>query len=200
MDDFKPITTTSPEPSETPESTTAPGFGSSDTDHFDDVLAGLPPEAGAYVADEAESAAPPEPETPPGCVSKDQFFTAFRALFAAPNIIIRPPLQSLAIDPTDAEARAASDALYDTCVDVPWLQWLIRPESKWAERAAVVAIFAFGKYQAIRAEIAARERSRGASGPAGGPAPNAEDAAPPEPETKPVKIVGREYDGVLGSG
>lgn len=93
-------------------------------------------------------------------LAPDEFFVAFRALIGAPNIVLYArgvePLQTLQISEADPAARAASDALYETCLDVPWMRFLIQPESKWAQRSLVVGSFAVGLVQGVRAELAAR--------------------------------------------
>lgn len=102
----------------------------------------------------------------PGDLTQDQFFGAFRGMIGAPNAIRaykgRPPLKSLQIADGDRNARAASDALYETCQEVPWLRFLLRPEGKWAQRALVIGSFMGGLAMNVQAEIAAERRAASA--------------------------------------
>lgn len=187
----------SPDPSNPSPPETNPGNSGSTTEHLDRIV--LP---GAEAA-----AAPPgdePPAAPPGgIVGKDEFFTAFRALFAAPNVWRaykgRAALQSLKIEADDAAARQASDALYDTCLDVPWLRWLLAPENKWLERAVVIGTFAYARGTAVSVEL----RRDPAPSPAidtniAKQGPNTDKPEPdPEPRPEPVVIDGVSYDGVL---
>lgn len=98
--------------------------------------------------------------SPAAMLDEDQFFAMFKGLIGAPNIILQlrgvEPLATLSISDQDGHARAASAALYATCQDVPWLRFLIQPESVWAQRALVIGSFGFGLAAGVRAEIAAR--------------------------------------------
>lgn len=100
-------------------------------------------------------------------LAPDEFFVAFRALVGAPNIVLYgrgvEPLRTLQIAENDPAARAASDALYETCLDVPWMRFLIQPESKWAQRSLVVGSFAVGLVQGVRAELSARAEAAAAA-------------------------------------
>lgn len=128
-----------------------------------------------------------------GLISRDQFYTNFRWAFQAPNLFIRPPLRSLNILPEDQDARAASDALYDSCSEVSWLRWLVSPENKWAARAIVLGGFVALRVASATSELGARRaasaRAPGSSPAAPAEAGDGEDAPPPGPEPDNVAAV-----------
>lgn len=53
-------------------------------------------------------------------------------------------------------SREASDAVYDTIMDVPMLHFLIDPQSKWINRAATIGMFGFQLKMAVHAELQAK--------------------------------------------
>ena len=93
----------------------------------------------------------------------DEFYTMFQALVTAPNAGLElkgvAPLQSLEAASTSPGCRNASNALYATCMDVPWLRFLLEPEQIWLQRAFPVGLFAFGTYKAVRLELAGRAKN-----------------------------------------
>lgn len=93
-------------------------------------------------------------------MSKEDFWVSFRFLFDLPNLKIKPPLESLPIAADDQQARKAADAIYDTCLEVAWLRWIIAPENEYVQRAAVIGVFFAGKGQMVRAELQERARAR----------------------------------------
>ncbi|MDF1846193.1 MAG: hypothetical protein P1U69_03235 [Parvibaculaceae bacterium] len=129
------------------------------------------------------------PGLAPGILTKDQFFGMFRALIAAPNGVLafqkKPQLTTLVIAENDQAARAASDALWDTCNEVPWLRWMIEPGSVWAQRAFVIGGFVVPLSIAARAEYVALNAKPVNPEPKkteGGAAPVDESFAPNPPE------------------
>lgn len=95
----------------------------------------------------------------PARLTKDEFFSTFKMLFAIPNMVpVKPlPLQSLPIKPDEeAAARGASDAVYDIAAETAYLRWLIEPGSEWMGRLMAIGLFSFGKGGAIMAELSAR--------------------------------------------
>lgn len=194
----EPSPSLKPEPMQPGE---AVDFGSSE--HLDGLIA----EAEATEAvQEATDSAQVSPENSAGRLTTDQFFMAFRGVIQAPNFVMKPPLKSLEIDEGDQAARAASDAIYETCADVPWLNFLIEPGNVWAGRAIVVGAFAFGMTTAVRSELAERRKDR-ARMPQDeqGPGSVADEpgaavpARPARPAPRPVMVDGEEYSGVLNA-
>tara|TARA_R110002110_G_scaffold1531_9_gene6859 strand:- start:7604 stop:8098 length:495 start_codon:yes stop_codon:yes gene_type:complete len=121
-----------------------------DTSHFDAIDDMEEP---VSFVDSGEAAATA------GLMTKDDFFSTFQFMFAAPNMLpVAPfPLKSLPIGEADVvPARAASDAVYDIAVESPYLRWLVEPSSLWMQRTLAIGTFAGLKLMAVRAEIAAR--------------------------------------------
>lgn len=48
-------------------------------------------------------------------------------------------------------ARATSDLIYEQCKKVTWLNWMVADEGSDAAKYISVAMFGFGKYQAVKA-------------------------------------------------
>lgn len=140
------------------QSNPEPGGASTPIGDLDDLeIPFFEAEAGPEFA--AEPGAVSGPGVSPGTLTKDQFFGMFRALIAAPNGVLafqnKPELKTLMIAETDQGARAASDALWDICNEVPWLRWMIEPGSVWAQRALVIGGFVVPLAISARAEYAA---------------------------------------------
>lgn len=116
-------------------------------------------------------------------LGKDEFFDVFRALIAAPNFLMlakgQPALSSLEIAPKDDGARAASDALYDTCLEVSWLRWMIEPTNVYMQRALAVGVFGAGLAAGVGAEL--RERRKAQAAAVGEPGAAAGREAPRDP-------------------
>jgi hypothetical protein len=167
--------------------------GPSAADHLAAIVLPLDP---APAADIAAPGGISSPAAAP-IMSKADFFGAFRFLLGAPNIFVAPPLDSLKVEASDDQARAASDAIYDTALEVPWLRWLLEPENVWVRRAVVIGLFAYGKGSAVRAELAARAKTRQGASPAvagveAGPTTSAPFSAPPlGPQTVVLEQVSR---------
>lgn len=159
-------------------------------------------------------------EIAPAMMTKDQFFDVFRALMGLPNVVLMvkktEPLDAFKIPADDASARAASDALYETCEDVPWLHWMIQPEGKWMQRAFVIGSFFAGTAQNAAAELGERSKAARIAAKAtrdsAGPDTVAENAPaqpvgddpetdpdPVEPDPDPVVIDGVNYDGEIAA-
>jgi len=109
-------------------------------------------------------------ETPSGMIDRETFFANFKGLFALGGVIpVAPlPLECLPIRPEEeAAARGASDALYDICLDTPFLRFLLSPESEWAKRGFAILAFMGPKLMAVRAELAGRVAAAQAAREAG---------------------------------
>lgn len=99
------------------------------------------------------------PESQPGLLSRDQFFAAFKSIFAIGGAVPVPPfpLKSMPIQPHEEDAaREASNAIYDIALESPWLRFLIEPSSVWMQRLIVISTFGGLKLMAIRDEIRAK--------------------------------------------
>lgn len=193
LENFKPATSSqNPSPSSSPNQ-------SQPTTTDPTSVSSQPAEPAAHVLaarfhepwlDEVETVDPETGATVPAVaqLSKDQFYGAFKGMFLAPNVLIRPPLKSLVIAPEEEDtARAASDAIYETCAAVSWLNFLIQPQNEWAQRAFVIGVFFYGKGSLIAAELKDRRKnSSGEAEAAGKPSGGAESAAPPPAGPRPV--------------
>lgn len=94
-------------------------------------------------------------------LSPDAFYSVFKVMFAAPNMLpVKPfPIRSLPIQEHEEDAaREASDAIYAIACDTPYLSWLVEPGSEWVQRAMVIGAFFMGKLMVIRMELDARSR------------------------------------------
>ncbi len=189
---FRPVSPETPRETGLDE-TMAGGSGSSDPLHIRSI--DLPPDPVPEPGADAEGV---PPATPPDTVTADQFFAAFRSLIGAPNVLRalqrRPPLKSLQIAPDDEAARQASDALYETCLEVPWLRWMVTYEGKWIKRAVAIGGFGLGLSASVMAELNA-ERAQTAQPAKAEPTPG--DASRRAPKPKSVVVDGKTYDAVL---
>jgi len=94
------------------------------------------------------------PVGPDGLITADVFAEGFKIAFSVAGDLTG--LETLKRAPEQATADPAAAALYETCREVPWLHWLLRPEGKWLQRVIVLGAFAVPVYAGCRAELAAR--------------------------------------------
>jgi len=125
----------------------------------------------------------------PRTFTRDEFFAAFIGCFKGANVLVQyktgEALRSLDIAADDPAARAASDAIYDTALEVPWLHWLLSPGNKWVQRIAVIGAFGFTVSTGVAAELKARR-----------PTPvKPTGAAPQAAEPQPVATAPAHVDG-----
>lgn len=120
--------------------------GSIEPDHFDDLLSG--PEISGVSAGDS---------LPPGMLGKDEFFKVFCMVFKVASIGAR--LKSMDVDPQDEAARAASDAVYETCAEIPALNFILQPQGRVMGRVAAIGMFVVPMAMNVQAEIAARQVS-----------------------------------------
>jgi hypothetical protein len=144
----------SPSPSESPSPPSPPqNIGSIDPAAVRsgaefDALAGAAP---------SEPPAPGETEPappPPSLLEFDAWYKVAAGGFMVASAITK--LKSLAFDPANATAREAFSALYDTCREIPALNFLLMPAGKWMARAMAVGAFAVPMAGAVRGELLVR--------------------------------------------
>lgn len=153
-------TTASPLPPELaqPGGSDAPAIGA---EHFSEIQDPAPESEDDAVA--GEDAGDVETVAGPGgraVLSRAAFHKNFRTMFKKGGAY----LPALTITPDEDESASdAFDALYDTCLDVTWLRFLVAPESEWAGRALVIASFlipkgiiGYAQIQIMRAQRPAR--------------------------------------------
>lgn len=111
-------------------------------------------------------------------------------MFQVPNVLIRPPLKALVIAPEEEDAaRAASDAIYETCAAVSWLNFLIQPQNEWAQRAVVIGVFFYGKGSLIAAELKDRRTHKPGQAPAADDPPAGGEGSAPPPAAGPRPVL-----------
>ncbi|KZD05166.1 hypothetical protein AUP40_14185 [Thalassospira xiamenensis] len=90
-------------------------------------------------------------------ISSDVFFSSFCTAFQI-GACVPPYLTSLKIDDSEMDqARAASDALYDICLDTPSMHFLVKPGGVWFQRVAAISAFALPKAMGVVSEIKAKK-------------------------------------------
>lgn len=73
-------------------------------------------------------------------VGQDEFYEGyFCGTFKVLSLI--KPYQTFKMVDKVEYSREASDAIYETIVEVPFLHFLLSPEGKWAERVMSVGLF-----------------------------------------------------------
>ncbi|WP_375595857.1 hypothetical protein ABWI00_06065 [Algihabitans albus] len=117
----------------------------------------------------------------------EAFLEAFKAgHFMAGSLIGSKALTSA---PQDPACEPAARAIYDTCLEVEYFRFLIRPEGKWMQRALAVGAFALPTAMGVAAELRQKRHDTRAKG--------ARDVSPPKadkPKTAPENDR-RAYDG-----
>jgi len=164
----------------------------------------MPPEPGMAPSDATAApgdavSAEPAPEYPAGWtrnqapVGKDVFFENFKGLISAPNAVLvlkrQAPLQTLMIADDNLAARRASDAIYDICLETPWLNFFLAEDSKWAERALAIGAFFVPLVSAAGLELKMRNRPAPPAKTDQAETDQAERPKPParEPGERPIK-------------
>ncbi|MCG8696314.1 MAG: hypothetical protein MI806_34275 [Minwuiales bacterium] len=109
-----------------------------------------------------------------GLITRD----VFHAMFCQGHKIagLAFGLQTLVASAEMPEARGASDAIYDICLESPWLRFLLDPKAVWLQRAAAIAAFAVPVAAGVAEELRARDAKPAGSG----------STAEPEAEASPA--------------
>lgn len=154
---MQPMTTASPLPQEL-QAPEASSPGTSSGDHLaalSDIVADEPlPDGGADIG--VDGGAPVAGLTPEGLIDRDTFRKTFFGSFKVAGTF----LTALSIKPDEVEAaNAASDAIYETCCEIHWLHFLLKPGGVWIPRLMAIYFFAQPKAVAVMAEIAARKEA-----------------------------------------
>lgn len=91
-------------------------------------------------------------------MSAEQFYQNFEGCFQIAGHVTGN--DGFPIKPPEAQnARTTSDLIYEQCKKVSWLNWVIAEEGSDAAKYLAVAMFGFGKYQAVRAGFIAKARA-----------------------------------------
>lgn len=114
----------------------------------------------------------PRPTPPIGAMSDELFYRMFLSMFSNAGrgvLLVRGvELQTLKAVKSMEDAREVSDAIYDSCCDIPFMHWLIKPGSGWAARAFVIGGFGLSIYMGVSAELAAAAPAESGEAPAEG--------------------------------
>lgn len=97
-------------------------------------------------------------------LSADEFHKVFCLAFNMSSKM--SGLKSLEVDEADGAAVACSSALYETCLEIPALHFLVQPQGKWGTRIIGIGAFAVPMAIAVTAEV--KEKRLGQSGAVSG--------------------------------
>ncbi len=99
-------------------------------------------------------------------MTKDEFY---QAMFSPPFIIAggMSNLRSLSDAPELPTARPASDAIYDICARISWLNILLARDGQFVGQMAIIAAFGFQLRQSVNAELAEKRKELEAKGEGG---------------------------------
>lgn len=130
--------------------TTQDGASTYSTDHFDALLG----EDDEIIMDDHGNAN--------GFLTKEQFHSAIIGSLKMSGLFMGIEFladleKRIAADNRTGDYQAATEAIYDSCMDVPWLHWVIKPEGKWLPR--IIAIYAAGDHlvKGVALEIAQKK-------------------------------------------
>lgn len=86
--------------------------------------------------------------------------------------------------PDDGAARGASQAIYETILDVPALHFMLSPGGKWWGRAAAIGIFTLPIAMGVKTEILQRKTPRSQSPGPARPAPQPTEPGEPDDDAR----------------
>jgi len=89
-----------------------------------------------------------------GLIGADEFHILFCVGFSTASHLTK--LKSLHVEREDESARACTQALYDTIIDVPALHFMLQPQNKWFERAIAIGMFTVPMALAVKDELSAK--------------------------------------------
>ncbi|WP_157831997.1 hypothetical protein [Thalassospira marina] len=91
---------------------------------------------------------------PPGeFIGPEAFFVGFCTAFNLTSLI-PPYVKSLKIEITEMQqARAASDEMYEICLETPGLHFIIQPGGVWYKRLSVIGMFMVPKVMGVAKEL-----------------------------------------------
>lgn len=128
--------------------------------HFDDLIA----------ADTATEAAVQSGASHAPVLNAEDFHKVFCTAFNVGSAVTG--LKSLEVAENDDKARACSLAVFETCQDIPALNFLLQPGGKWGVRIMAIAAFTLPMARGVSQELQARQSGGEsvAAGPKGNPA------------------------------
>lgn len=91
-------------------------------------------------------------------LNEDDFHKVFVTAFQVSSHL--SGLKSLYVDEGEGSAKAATKAIYDTCLEVPALRFMLQPSNKWLERGFAVAAFTVPMAHGVSKELAERRKPK----------------------------------------
>ncbi len=86
-------------------------------------------------------------------IGPDAFFVGFCTAFNL-TALIPPYVTSLKIENHEMQqARAASDEMYEICLETPGLHFIIQPGGVWYKRISIIGMFAVPKVMGVAKEL-----------------------------------------------
>ncbi|MDD9912959.1 MAG: hypothetical protein OXR68_00210 [Alphaproteobacteria bacterium] len=122
----------------------------SDGSHLDDIFL----EDDSNEGGEGNEYSQQEGQQRPSYMSQEEFHKTFCLVCGVTSGMTG--LNAINTPENDENARRATEALYNTAVELGWT-WLLSPHGKWAERVFVIGAFAMAKAKAVKEELAARQ-------------------------------------------
>lgn len=88
---------------------------------------------------------------PDNAMPREQFKAMFKQVVILPNVYRhrlkkQRPFESLQFLSEQPETLEAADAVYEICAEIPWLNFLIGPESVWGKRIMAIGGLGFGMW------------------------------------------------------
>lgn len=89
-------------------------------------------------------------------LEKDEFHKLFCVIFSSAGMITG--FKSFDVDEKDGKAKLASEAIYDTCAEIPALRFMIEPSGKYAQRIFAIGTFFIPMAFGIKNELEQRNK------------------------------------------
>ena len=90
-------------------------------------------------------------------LSEDDFHKVFCLVFNVGSSVTR--LSSLKVDESDAAAKGCSKAIYETCLEIPALHFVLQPGGKWGGRILAIGAFMVPMSMNLRDELMERAKA-----------------------------------------
>lgn len=111
--------------------------------HFDDLISAAPDAEPVSAVDTT-------------LLNVDEFHKIFCLGFNVASSVTR--LKSLAVDANDGAAKGCSAAIYETCLEIPALHFLLQPGGKWGGRILAIGAFVVPMSIGVKEELAERRK------------------------------------------
>jgi len=144
----------SPQPSPLSEPVSSHGWTDAESDALQEAMGGVEGEARARAADAEPEHAGAIPIDAAGYIQRDAFPFVLGGFFHLGSAV--SGLQTLKIEMADPAFEQAAYAVWDTCRETPYMDFVIRPGGKWMQRGGAILAFVLPIYFGCKTEIAAR--------------------------------------------